>query len=152
MNVKIEDYRGWEIYFNTDREDFYTVSNEYDHDQKKRSYSSIRKYIDDYIKDNFEFKPITVHRLGEVERPIKIIGIRKDGRFVYEDKEGKKHQFSSYDEYSYFLVNDANESSFKELIKLKLDKKNIENTIKEIESKVIKFTVKEYREQLINIK
>ena len=41
--------------FDTEKEDFFTVSNEYDTQQTKKSYASAKKYIDDYLKENQNF-------------------------------------------------------------------------------------------------
>src|SRR5678809_670812 len=113
MRVLIEEYRKWEIFFDTNSEDFYTVSNEYDNDKTKRSYAAVKKYIDDYIKDNETFTPVSIQR--EDGRVFKLIGIRKDGAFMYEDKDGRKQQFSKCDESRYFLVDSANDHLFEKL-------------------------------------
>lgn len=79
MRVEIANYRGWEISFDTDKEEFYCLSNEYDNDVNKKSFSASKKYIDDYIKLNKEFKPFFVTSKDSRERKIKIVGVRKDG-------------------------------------------------------------------------
>lgn len=111
MKVEIEIYRGWSISFDTDQETFYCHSEQYDRDENKKSYSTTKKWIDDFIKDNEIFKPIWVEsspkRYGQ--KKIKLIGIRKDGRFVYEDAKGEKKQLSEYDEKDYILYDEANE-------------------------------------------
>ena len=112
MRTLITEYRGWEIFFDTDKEEFYTISNEYDKDITKKSFASTKKFVDDYIKENNSFKPILVQKEpsmfnnGEI---IKLIGIRKDGDFMYEDKDGKKQRLSSYNEKDYFLINPEND-------------------------------------------
>ena len=55
MKIKIEDYRGWSIEFDTEKESFYCHSEQYDRDETKKSYSSVKKFVDDFIKDNFTF-------------------------------------------------------------------------------------------------
>lgn len=105
--VKIEDYRGWEISFDTDNETFVAYSNFYDSDVKKQSYASCKKYIDDFIKENTHFKPLIVsaYRRSETLQRIKIIGIRKDGKFISETPKGKS-SISGYDEKDYFIWDD----------------------------------------------
>jgi hypothetical protein len=39
-----------EIYFDTDSEEFYTLSNQYDKENTKKSFASTKKYIDDLHK------------------------------------------------------------------------------------------------------
>ena len=107
MKTEVDKYRGWEIYFDTDKEGFTAYSNAFDHEVEKPSYSSIKKSIDDFVKANEAFKPFFVvckpDKYGSDGKRIKIIGIRKDMRFIYEDKDGKKCQFSSYGEDDYFI-------------------------------------------------
>jgi hypothetical protein len=153
MRVLIENYRSWEICFDTDKEDFYTVSNEYDRQETKRSYASAKKYIDDYIKENNVFKPIKVQKMpsmfsgGEV---ITLIGIRKDKAFMYEDKDGKKQQLSGYNESDYFIVDSKNDVHFKRIAELAVERKKIDAELKEIEKSVIKVDVKQIRKNLFN--
>ena len=39
MKTEIAKYRGWEISFDTDKETFYALSNDYDRDETKKSFS-----------------------------------------------------------------------------------------------------------------
>jgi hypothetical protein len=148
--ILIEEYRKWEIFFDTDKEEFYTVSNEYDRDNTKKSYAATKKFIDDYIKDNYKFQPIKVQNhptiYGEA-RVITLIGIRKDGLFMCEEN-GKKIQFSKYDENSYFLVNSDNDVIFEEINKLVIERNLIDKKVKEFQDKVIVFTVADYKKTL----
>lgn len=150
--ILIEEYRKWEIFFDTDKEEFYTVSNEFDKENVKKSYAATKKFIDDYIKDNFEFKPVQVQNLKTTysnQRVMTLIGIRKDGLFMCEEK-GKKSQFSKYDEDSFFLVNEDNNVLFKEIEELMAERDAIDNKIKAVEKKVVKVTVADYRKLLQN--
>ena len=152
MRTLITDYRGWGIFFDTDREEFYTVSNEYDKDNTKKSFASTKKFIDDYIKENNEFKPILVQKEESTfgnKVVIKLIGIRKDGKFMYEDKDGKKQQLSSYYESDYFLINPKNDESFEKIDKLRIERDKIDSQIKEINKTIIKVDVKQIRENLL---
>lgn len=148
MITKIEDYRGWEISFNTEKETFYAVSDTYDNQNEKRSYASIKKYIDDFIKDNKGFKSFWIEKIDySGHKKVKVIGIRKDNRFIYEDNKGEKQQLSEYDEKDWYLLNDNNEVFYEQIktVKNKINLLEIEK--KEIESKVIKITVKETKQQ-----
>ena len=99
--IKMCDYRGWEILFKTDEETF-MVKNLQDHFEKeKKTFGACKKFIDDYIKNNANFKPVWVQCLPDMFRgktKLKIVGIRKDGRFVIENEKGENEQMSSYDE------------------------------------------------------
>ncbi len=147
MITKIEDYRGWEISFNTEKETFYTVSDSYDKQQEKRSYASIKKYIDEFIKDNNEFKPFWIEKADyRGIFKVKVIGIRKDNRFIYEDKKGEKQQLSEYNEKDWYLVNENNVPIY-DSIKIVKDKITaLYDEKKELESKVIKVLVRDIKQ------
>lgn len=145
--VLIETYRTFAIYFDSDSEVFYTLSDRWDHETSKKSFSSVKNYIDDYIKDNLDFKPIYIQHKTTGDK-IKLIGLRKDGRFIKE-VDGKKVQLSEYDEKYYTLVNPNNEIFFENI-------KDIRNQIDELyiklsaeESKVIIKDLKEVKDKYL---
>lgn len=99
MKTTIENYRGIEIWFDSNIESFQCDID--DERSVKKSYSSVKKFIDEYIKENNVFKPFYVEanpmsHFGDIGNKLKIVGIRKDGRFVAEDKNGKKQQIPDY--------------------------------------------------------
>lgn len=148
MKVQIETYRGWDITFDTDKETFIAVSSDYDNQETKRSYASIKKYIDEFIKENVNFTPVKVMRMSDMFNPtdiITLIGIRKDKAFMYEDKKGNKAQLSAYFEKDYFLVNPDNEPFFKEIEEIDEQIKALEEKRKEVKAKVIKVGLDEIR-------
>jgi len=101
MKVEIEEYRGFIISFNTDAEEFSGVSDRYDTEFSSKSFASAKSKVDEYIKANMDFKPfVVVNKSGEKK---KIVGIRKDKKFMYEEKNGEKAQFSTHFESDYFL-------------------------------------------------
>ncbi len=106
MNVLIENYRGWEISFNPDEETFICASNVEDKQEKKKSFASCKKSVDDFIKENSVFKPVTI--IGDVNKYkggdiITLTGIRKDKRFTYLDSKGVQKQLFEYDEKCYVI-------------------------------------------------
>lgn len=112
MKVEIEIYRGWSISFDTEKETFYCHSEQWDRDENKKSYSSTKKWIDDFIKENETFKPVWIETKPFSYNPdkrIKLIGIRKEGRFIYENEKGDKKQLSDYNEKDYILYNPEND-------------------------------------------
>jgi len=152
MTILIENYRGWGISFDTQNEEFNCLSNEYDKSEKKKSFSSAKKYIDDYLKENQKFKPIKVQSLRTIYRDqkhITIIGIRKDGKFMVEDSKGKKSQLSTYDERDYFLPNEKNDALLVKINELTEKRNLIDEEISDLESKIIKFDVTQIRKNLL---
>jgi len=147
MKVKIEDYRGFEVFFDTESEEFYTVSNRDDVEQKKRSFASCKKWIDDYLKDNETFRPFMVH-LNTSDReplmpPVWIKGIRKDGRFVLEDG----NQLSTYDESRTIIYKDGYEVGNAEILEYRAKIKEYEEKVKDAVVRQGRVSVKVYRVQ-----
>lgn len=122
MKAKIETYRGWDIFFDTEEEIFYTHSEENDRQEKKRSYASTKKFIDDFIKENETFKPVNIVQIPSGYSPemkVKaLVGIRKDRAFVYEHK-GEKRQLGQYDERNYVVyAPEKHDPIFKQLAEI----------------------------------
>jgi hypothetical protein len=149
MKILIENYRNWQIFFDTDSENFYADTDD-QISKEKKSYAAAKKYIDDFIKENNEFKPIQVEMMPSIgSSKITLTRIRKDGAIVYEDIDGSKKQFSVYSEDSYFLVDPNNEVHFNKLNELSAKIKELQNQIKETENLVVKVTVKEIKRNLL---
>lgn len=113
-DILIENYRGYDIYFDKSRDRFYT-SIDNSGWSEKQSFSSVKKFIDEHIKSNFKFVPfsvISLERWGEFKKRIKITSIRKDGRFIGQDETGKKHQISDYEEKNWILDIEDNHKHF----------------------------------------
>jgi len=97
--VKIEDYRGFEITFNTEYCTFSAWSNHYDDELTSSSFKGVRFQVDKFIKDNAHFQKFRVQKLSQssynvncLGEPFLIIGIRKDKKPVYIGGDGKKGQ------------------------------------------------------------
>jgi len=147
MKTLIEEYRGFNIYFDTYEEVFYTSSDWRDTEQRKKSYPSIKKWIDDFIKDNEAFVPFFVERLASdyhTAQVISIIGIRKDGRFVFE-KDGVKKQMSEQDEKDFIVVNAENEPIKKDIAELRAQRKELNTRIDKLETQFIRETLKDLK-------
>jgi hypothetical protein len=85
---------------------------------KKKSFASSKKAIDDFIKANSEFKPfdvVPIYGNRRYKKSGKIIGIRKDKRFIIQYENGETWQISEYDEKEYTLPNEANNHIYAEL-------------------------------------
>jgi len=105
--VLIDTYRKVEIYFDLDREKFYAAIDDPFYSKDKQSYSATKKTVDDFIKENSEFKAFEVFHIekwsGIIKEKLKIVGIRKDGAFVCEGKDGIKKQLEKYSESDCFM-------------------------------------------------
>lgn len=117
MKITIENYRGFDIEFDTDYELFQCICAEEDVKESK-SFSAVKKFIDDYKKENQGFKPFDVFpnpNSWSKKKQIKIIGVRKDGRFIGQEQNGKKIQIPDYELGDYILYQKENEQHLKNL-------------------------------------
>lgn len=162
--VLIEKYRNFEIYFDTREETFYSISDYYDTEQKKKSYSAAKKAIDEWIKENSSFKPFYVIKcegwrgtnsfsfpISNEMDVVTISGIRKDKRFTTSDGS----QISEYDEDRYFMPLPENEPVFKEMApvieELRLYEKLVKEKNKELvelSKKINLITLKQHKKQM----
>ena len=148
MRVKVDNYRGWDISFDTEKENFYAESDEYDRSETKKSFASAKKFVDDFIKENLDFKPVWIEMPANLYRgakKVKLIGIRKDGRFIYEDGNGEKQQLSQYSEGDYILCNPENDLFYKQISDCNERVKVIDAERKQIEAKIIKVGLAELK-------
>ncbi len=153
MKVIIDNHRGWEISFDTELETFYCISDRYDRDETKKSFASIKKFIDDFIKENEIFEPVWVETKPNSytsDKKIKLIGIRKDGRFIYENSKGEKQQLSDYNEKDYILY-DANNDKFRlEAEKINKEIKVLNAKRDAVLDKITGIELTEYKKKLLS--
>lgn len=120
MRIKIETYRGVDIEFDTANERFVSIITD-GFEKETASYSAVKKFIDEYRKTNDGFKPFFVverpsdNMFRDAHKAVRVVGIRKDNRFIIEKEDGRKDQMSSHDEENYILFKASNESKFAEL-------------------------------------
>ncbi len=105
MITEVDNYRGYEIRFDTNYETFLCDID--DARSVKKSYSAIKKFIDEYIKENNEFKPFKIipnpiDSWGDM-KPATVIGVRKDKSYQIETADGTKKALSNYDEKKYWI-------------------------------------------------
>jgi len=111
--IEIEDYRGWTIYFDKEEDRFYSVAQAYDVSKTNKTFTAAKKAIDDYLKDNQNFKVFDVvswNHYGTAELiPARIVGIRKDGRYLIKKSgQNEAEQLSTYDENNWILHKTSN--------------------------------------------
>ncbi len=153
--IAIENYRGFDIEFDTSFERFQCIITD-DLTKESQSYSAVKKFIDDYKKENQDFKPFyaikTPSSFSDFKR-IKIIGIRKDKRFIISEG-GKKGQLSEYHEQSYMLEKECNNSLIQKLQTLEKEIEEYRNLSnerrKDIHSKLDVTTLNDYKKTLLS--
>jgi len=153
MKVIIDNHRGWEISFDTELETFYCISDRYDRDETKKSFASIKKFIDDFIKENEIFEPVWVETKPDSytsDKKIKLIGIRKDGRFIYENSKGEKQQLSDYNEKDYILYDATNDKFRLEAEKINKEIKVLNAKRDAVLDKITGIELTEYKKKLLS--
>jgi hypothetical protein len=153
--IAIDNYRGFDIEFDTDYEQFQCIITD-NLSKESHSYSAVKKFIDDYKKENQDFKPFYVIGVPESYRSgerIKVIGIRKDNRFIAEIS-GKKSQISEYNEKDYMLDKESNKDIIRELDELGVEREKLRKSMseksKQLISKLDIKTLKEYKQSLLS--
>lgn len=123
MKIQIENYRGFDIEFDTEYEKFQCIVTD-ENAKESVSFAVIKKFIDDYKKNNQDFNPFwiepTPNFYHSKEGKLKVIGIRKDGRFVAEDENGKQSQISDYNLKDYMIFTPENKIGLGLLKELKI--------------------------------
>jgi len=159
--IHIEQYRGYDIMFNTNSEKF---QSDIDNGKDKNSLSSARKEIDDYMKNNQNFKPVKVFNSYSFEinqynykAEVKtIVSLRKDNAFQFSDKT----LLSNYDiekSGNWFLLDETYYKDIMHILdNLRIERDKLMNEVKIIENKSISFveklkgqSVKEFRDKLL---
>lgn len=151
--ILIDNYRGFDIEFDTDYEKFQCVITE-DTSKESVSFKSIKKFIDDYKKENQSFKPFKIvpHPNEYSNEIFTVVGRRKDGKFIIQNEHGESKQLSSWNEDDYMLFSIKNEEILdtikkeRDYIKLKM-KESTERTNKLI-SRLDIVTVKDFKNSL----
>jgi hypothetical protein len=156
--VLITNYRGFDIEFDIYHEKFQCIITD-ELVKESLSFTAVRKFIDDYKKENQVFKPFDVepisteYRAAHLPDKLTILGIRKDGRFIAEDKNGKKIQLGDYDMKQWMLVKPENDEPNRLLKELKV-KEDSQNREIKAERKAILETLtvvslKDYKETIL---
>jgi len=120
MKISIEQYRGFDISFNPDKEEFNGLSDSYDSELSSKSFSAVKSKIDQYIKDNTTFRPFWVVDVSGYNKgeKLRVVGIRKDKRFMAEKSDGTKCQISDHNEKDYVEYKPEMDAIFEEIKKV----------------------------------
>lgn len=93
-------YRNWDIYISNESGRFIIENDAAESEIQKPSLDAAKAFVDDFIKRNAVFEPFLVEKVDRdgmlddwrKEGPRKVLGIRKDGRFILENSKGEKEQ------------------------------------------------------------
>jgi len=96
--IKIEDYKGFEIFYNEDSDKFATTMelNNSVKESKRSSLKALKQEINNFVKLNLEFKPFWIlENYHDSATPKYVSAIRTDGTFVVSSSD-KDNKWSSY--------------------------------------------------------
>lgn len=153
MKVLIENYRGFDIHFNTDLSKFVTSITDED-DKSSNSFKAVKAEIDAYKKENANFEPFYVRYIPSPYNKAlrKVLGIRKDERFTVEGEDGKLEQISEYYENEYMLYLPENDEIFTALAKVEAELAEISSNylqrMRELKSKLKVITLRDHKKTL----
>jgi hypothetical protein len=130
--ILIETYRDWDIWYKPENEEF-LAENGANESQNRKTLSAARKFVDEFRKANAEFKPFAVVGIDRYrkDKPLTIVGMRKDARFIAENAKGEKEQISEYNERDYAIPNPENEPILDKIKELEAKKRKIQHRIEE---------------------
>lgn len=152
MRVLIENYRGFEIFFDTERERFYCEIDNEKWDERQ-SFNAAKKFVDETIKANGAFKPfdVIVKRDEYGEKRLTIIGVRKDGNFIAKKENGEQMVVSRFDENKYMLDIDENNETLGRIAILEaedeMEHKRMRDKIRELEKQLKIVSLKELKQK-----
>lgn len=153
--ILIENYRGFDIEFDVNSEKFQCVCTE-ENTKESTSFASVKKFIDEYRKTNQDFTPFWVQPNPlspfSKDKNLKVIGIRKDGKYVAEDDKGNKEQIVNHNLSGYILLNHENDIYFNKLKEHDAKVEEEQNKNREIRNAIISqiniVTLKDYKKSL----
>lgn len=152
--ILIEKYRGFEIEFDTHYEKFKCNCNN-EEKKESKSFSVIKKFIDDYLKNNQSFKPFWVcpnPQKNFYSDKLEVIAILKDGTFFAKDKYGIKTHILNHNMPYYILEYPENNDLMEKLeelrIKAALQEEENANARNSIASQMRITTLLDFKKQL----
>lgn len=154
--ILIENYKGFDIEFDTNYEKFSCIITD-ELTKESISFKAVKNFIDEYKKNNQDFKPFWAEQIPMrysflSKESFKIVGIRKDGRYIYETPKGEKKQLSDYDLSDYMVVKPENAELIKQYKAFELLEESQINEIKkqkeELISKMNIVTLAQYKQNI----
>jgi len=157
MRITIENYRGFDIEFDTDSEIFICIVSD-ERAKESKSFSAVKKFVDEYKKANENFRPFWIEVIPEkysgsiIGKKLKVTGLRKDDRFIVENENGDKEYITDYSMTDWMIVYNENKSVLKEYEDNENEYEKSSNFFrskrKEILSKLKIVTLKEHKKTI----
>lgn len=155
MKATIENYRGFDIWYDTDIEVFQCIITD-GKEKESKSFKAVKKFVDDYRKENNDFVTFNVVKHPDRDYTdsgvFKVVGQDKLGRFVL-DNNGKKETVSKYSANDFILEKKCNEPIIKAYSKnellAELSRKEFAEKRKRILAKLDVVTLKEMQKKNI---
>ena len=157
---EITTYRGFEITLDFETGKFSAWSDGYDTEFARGSFNAVKKGVDEYIKENEEFRPFKIQRvfswngdkvsvLGKI---LTITGIRRDGTLVTENgmliTKNYVGEYALYDPSNKELESKLNDLEAKHKILKKMHDKNRADILAQVKAEPVKDIIPELMEKM----
>ena len=137
MRTIIENYRGVEIFFDTDNERF-SFSFDDARWNEKQSYSAAKKKIDDFIKETHAFTPFKAISRGDNNLVVvDVVSVRKDGDYMIKDEKGNISKLGQYYEQEYVMYSPSDDKIFAEIAVCQIEIDNLKTRMQELKSPLL---------------
>lgn len=133
MKTKVDDYKGFEIYFDTDDGKF--IIEGCDRQDTKPSYNSAKKFVDNFLKENNMFPEFKLtsnpRKHGWGRKDVIVQGLHGNGNLLaYDEEKQEKFQLTTYNWDDYIFVDDLKSCGYDsdkvERLEAKLEKLRLE--------------------------
>lgn len=129
MKTKVDEYKGFDIFFDS-YDGTFSVEGYDSFKDKKKSFNSCKTYVNNFIKENSVFGEFDIikfpsyrHKLSDKLERATVKGIHSNGNFLCEKEDGSKFQLSNYSLDDWCLPKDLEESEYDEEVVADLYKK-----------------------------
>jgi len=137
MRTVVENYRGVEIFFDTNDERF-SFSFDDGRWNEKQSYSAAKKKIDDYIKETHVFTPfVALNTRPNSMNTLTVVSVRKDGDYMVQDKKGNISKLSQYNEKDYVEYFDSDDKIYAEIAVCEIEIDKLQERIKQLKAPIL---------------
>lgn len=110
--VKIENYRGYEVYYCPHKLEFHAEGFS-DGFKKSKSHKALRKQIDDYYNEHPIFEPKVISKLHLSAKEYTLYGIKANGACLI-DANGKKKILGEYEIEQMVILDETSKPIFEE--------------------------------------
>jgi hypothetical protein len=150
METLIENYKNFDIKFDTKYERFNATSEYHDFTLFEETFSGIKLSIDRHVDKNPRFEEFYANLNDSYYgySKVKIVGIVQGRKFLYVDENGKTRRMLIDESDDYFVYNSQNDDYMEQITEIREQIEHLESRIKELDDKMIKMSLSQYADEL----